>query len=225
MIRVVIVDDEPAVLETMDVILGSEDDLFVIGTARDGVEALELVERTSPDVVVMDLRLPVLDGVSATRRILELPPPHPGILALTTFATDEMAIDVIRAGASGFCAKTDPPDAIVQAVRTVALGDAIVSPRVLGAMLSRLVPTGANVSEQCTARELEVLGIVAEGALNSEIADRLFITEATVRSHVQSLRSKLGARTRAELVVRAYELGVAPWLAGSAWSAGSNGKG
>jgi DNA-binding NarL/FixJ family response regulator len=217
-IRVLLVDDEEAVVETMEVILGTEDDLTIVGTAQNGIAALEMVGRVRPDVVVMDLQLPLLDGVSTTKRILAAAPPHPGILALTTFATEEMALDVIRAGASGFCAKTDPPDSIVQAVRTVAQGDAVVSPRVLGALLSRLVPPGPPAIEQCTAREIEVLSIVAEGAVNAEIAKQLYISEATVRSHIQNLRTKLGARTRAELVVRAYERGVIPWMSASARS-------
>lgn len=191
-------------------ILGAESDLEVVGTASDGHEALEMASTTRPDVVVMDLRMPGMDGLAATRRLVTGTPPVPAVLALTTFATDEVALDAIRAGAAGFCAKADPPEALAAAVRTVACGDAVVSPPVLRDLLERLVPPAAAVSPGALSqREAEILGVVAEGASNYEIGRRLCISEATVRTHVQHLREKLSARSRAELVVRAFELGVA----------------
>ncbi|MHB8294733.1 MAG: response regulator [Acidimicrobiales bacterium] len=210
MTRVLIADDEEAVRRTISVILGAESDLEVVGSASDGKEALDMVDRTRPDVVVMDLRMPGMDGLAATRRLVTGPPPVPAVLALTTFATDEVALDAIRAGAAGFCAKADPPEVLAAAVRTVASGDAVVSPPVLRDLLERLVPPPAPVPVRtCSQREAEILGVVAEGASNYEIGRRLYISEATVRTHVQHLREKLSARSRAELVVRAYELGVA----------------
>lgn len=208
MIRVVVVDDEAAARESIAVILESEDDLLVVGLGKDGTEALELSRRLAPDVVVMDLRMPGLDGVSATRHLVDGPGPHPAVLAVTTFATDDLALEAIRAGAGGFCSKADSPDAIVRAVRTVASGEAVVSPGVLHALLGRLVNRVVDPPEECSARELEVLAVVAEGATNDEIAERLFISEATVRSHIQHLRTKLDARSRVELVVRAQEFGL-----------------
>jgi DNA-binding NarL/FixJ family response regulator len=207
-VSVLVVDDEPEVRESIEVILGAEPGLRVIGGAGDGEEALRVARHLRPDVVVMDLRMPVLDGVSATRRIQQELSPPPAVLALTTFATDEMALDAIRAGAGGFCSKADPPAALAEAVRTVARGESIVSPAVLRALLGRLVPPEPAAPADCSARELEVLAIVAEGATNDEVALRLSISEATVRSHLAHLRLKLGARTRAELVVRAWELGL-----------------
>lgn len=225
MIRIVLADDEPVVCETLGVILESEPDLEIVATAGDGAEAIRVVHSLQPDVVVMDLHMPGMDGLTAIRRLSGEPPPVPAILALTTFATDQTAIDAVRAGAGGFCAKADPPDTLINAVRAVAIGDAVVSPLVLGALLERLVAphapaghAGANASatgcgspdagQECSPREVELLAILAEGATNKEIAKRLFISEATVRTHLQHLRKKLGARSRTELLIRAYELGL-----------------
>lgn len=208
MIRVVIADDEPAVVESLSVILGSEDDLEVVGTAGDGAEVLDKVHQVRTDVVVMDLKMPGMDGLAATRRLATAGRRHPAVLALTTFATEELALAAIRSGAAGFCAKADPPDDLARAVRTVAKGDAVVSPMVLRGLLSRLVRPVLGEEVACSARELEVLVLVSEGATNGEIAARLFISDATVRTHLRHLREKLRARTRAELVVRAWERGL-----------------
>ncbi len=211
MIRVLVVDDEPEARDSIAVILGAEEDLEVVAVASDGAEAIERNRELRPDVVVMDLRMPGMDGVTATAELVRDPRHAPAVLALTTFASDDLALQAIRAGAAGFSCKGDSPDALAQAVRTVSGGDAIVSPGVLRGLLDRLVGPVTAPPADCSPRELEVLAVVAEGATNGEIADRLYISETTVRTHVQHLRSKLGARSRAELVVRAQELGVGPY--------------
>lgn len=207
-IGVLVVDDEAAVRDSMEVILDAEEDLQVLGAVSDGDEALVAVRRLAPQVVLMDLRMPRLSGVEATRRLVKSAWPCPAVLALTTFATDDMAVEAIRAGAAGFCSKADPPAAIAEAVRTVARGESVVSPGVLRAVLERFVGPAVQAPADCSARELEVLAVVGEGANNDEVARRLSISEATVRSHVMHLRTKLRARTRAELAVRAWELGL-----------------
>jgi DNA-binding NarL/FixJ family response regulator len=207
MIRIVAVDDEAKVLEAITIILEAEDDFEVVGTAVDGEAAVQLARRLKPDVVVMDLRMPGMGGVAATEalRALDLPL---SVLALTTFATEEAALEVLQAGAAGFCAKTDPPDALVRAVRAAGRGDSVVSPAVLRALLPRLLPAKPVPPTNCTEREAEVLALVAKGANNPEICSQLHISDATVRSHLYHLRNKLDARTRAQLVVRAFELGL-----------------
>ncbi|MHB8294960.1 MAG: response regulator transcription factor [Acidimicrobiales bacterium] len=210
MTAVIVVDDEPAMRESIATILGAEDDIDVVATAAGGEQALELLAGTRVDVMVMDLRMPGMDGEEATRRLLERPAPRPAVLVLTAFATDEAALSAIRAGASGFCAKTDRPEALADAVRVVARGDAVVSPAVLRALLERLAPhaPGAGLARDVTSRELAVLRLVAAGASNEEICQELLVAETTVRSHVAHLRTKLGARSRAELVVKAWEAGI-----------------
>jgi DNA-binding NarL/FixJ family response regulator len=205
--RVVVVDDETMVQEAISIILDAEDDLEVVGTASNGEEVLARIDELLPDVVVMDLRLPGMGGVAATEALNARGLPL-SVLALTTFATDEAALDALRAGAAGFCAKADPPDALVRAVRAAANGESVVSPGVLRALLPRLSASKPRLPASCTEREVEVLALVATGANNSEICSRLHISDATVRSHLYHLRSKLDARSRAELVVRAYQLGL-----------------
>lgn len=210
MIDVLVADDESAARESIALILDAEDDLCVIGTASGGQQALDMSAKLHPDVVVMDLRMPGMDGIAATQALCNRARPHPAVLALTTFATDEMALGAIRAGAAGFCAKADPPAMLADAVRTVAAGDAVVSPRVLKALLGRLIaPASApKLPAEMTPREIDVLLLVAQGEPNGTISKALSISDATVRSHVAHLRTKLGARTRAELVVRAWEAGL-----------------
>jgi DNA-binding NarL/FixJ family response regulator len=215
LIRVVVVDREAMARESIATILEAEEDLDIIGVASDGRQAVRIVSDREPDVAVVDLDVPVIDGVRATR-ILRKRHPALGILAWTTFVREELAFDALRAGATGYCAKSDPPDALVQAVRIVASGESVVSPGVLRALLDRMRPLDPQLLVACSPREREVLTLIARGATNTEIAERLVITDATVRTHVQHLRRKLGARTRAELVVRAYELGyAAPWPSAS----------
>lgn len=213
MIRTLVVDDEPEAREAIAVILGAEPDIEVVGEATDGEDAVETCRRLRPDVVVMDLRMPGVGGVAATARLARAEH-RPAVLALTTFTSDDLALQAIRAGAGGFCCKGDPPEALADGVRTVHRGDAIVSPGVLRALLDRLAPPLVPVPDECSPRELEVLAVVAEGATNREICARLCISDATVRSHVQHLRTKLGARSRAELVVRAQEMGIGPGAGG-----------
>jgi DNA-binding NarL/FixJ family response regulator len=206
-LRVVVADDERIIRESIAAILDGEDDLEVVGIAGSGQEAVALADTTHPDVVVMDLRMPGLDGLQAITILSDAPEPRPAVLALTTFATDEAALDAIRAGATGFCSKADPAHQLADAVRTVASGDAIVSPRVLRTLLQRLAPRPAAppATDDLTARETEILRLVAQGATNPEITETLNISTATVRTHITHLRAKLHARTRAELVVRAWE--------------------
>jgi DNA-binding NarL/FixJ family response regulator len=209
-LRVIAVDDEQAARESISLILDFEDDIVMVGTAATGHEAVEAVELLQPDVAVMDLRMPRMDGIEATRHITTRPGNRTSVLALTTFATDDLAISAIRAGAAGFCSKADAALMLASAVRTVASGEAIVSPRVLRVLLHRLIPAVDQADEVCSAREMEVLRLVAEGLSNPEIADRLVISDATVRTHIQHLRLKLVAKSRAHLVVRAHELGLVP---------------
>lgn len=209
MIDLLVVDDEAAARESMTIILDAEPDLHVLGTAADGQQALDRIDRLHPHVVVMDLRMPGMDGLAASRALAGRPPRQPAVLALTTFATDTMAVEAIRAGAAGFCTKADPPAALAAAIRTVHHGDAVVSPAILKALLGRIVHTGPQrpLPAGLTPRELDVLHRVARGDTNTDIMRHLHISEATVRSHIAHLRTKLRARSRAELVVRAWEAG------------------
>ncbi len=206
-VRVVVADDEQIVRESIAAILADEDDLAVVGIAASGEQAIAIVDDTHPDVVVMDLRMPGVGGLEAIKILSAAPEPRPALLALTTFATDDVALDAIRAGATGFCSKADPAHHLADAVRTVASGDAIVSPRILRTLLERLAPRPATPPDPdgLTRREMEILHLIAQGATNPEITEALNISDTTVRTHVTHLRRKLHARTRAELVVRAWE--------------------
>jgi DNA-binding NarL/FixJ family response regulator len=212
MIRLLLVDDDDALLESLSIIFRSEDDLDVVGTAPNGLEAVFLAGRLKPDVMVIDLAMPVLDGIETVRRLIGQQEATgvsgPGIVVLTTLSTDKAAFEALQAGAIGFCTKGDSPEFLVRAVRTVAAGGAIVTPDILGVLFRRLIPSGSTtLSAVLSPREVEILSVVAEGANNQEIARRFLISDATVRTHVQSLRRKLNARSRAELVVKAYQLG------------------
>ncbi|MFG2041788.1 response regulator [Dactylosporangium sp. NPDC048998] len=198
-------------------ILATQPDLEVVGEADDGAEALRLVQRlraagTAPDVVVMDIRMPVLDGVEATRRLCAAAP-APRVIVITTFDTDQEAFAALQAGASGFLLKNAPPEDLLAAIRVVASGDAVVAPRVTRRLLERfagqLAPAPADDRlEQLTEREREVLLLVAQGLSNAEIADRLVVAEATVKTHVGRMLAKLGLRDRVQAVVLAYETGL-----------------
>jgi DNA-binding NarL/FixJ family response regulator len=209
MLRVVIVDDQELVRAGLRMILDAQDDIEVVAEAADGLEAISEVERTDPDVVLMDIRMPNLDGVEATRRL-----PGRRVLILTTFALDEYVVEALRAGASGFLLKDAPPDELVRAVRVVATGDALLSPSVTRQLLDRVVPKlgssgpPASSLDALTAREREVLILVAQGLSNAEIAERLVVSEATVKSHVSHILEKLGLRDRVQAVVAAYESGL-----------------
>jgi DNA-binding NarL/FixJ family response regulator len=212
-IHVLVVDDEPLVRSGVRMILEGEDDIQIVGEAPDGNEALEQARALSPDVVILDVRMPGLDGIETTRRLLKSTD-APRILILTTFDLDEYVYEAMKAGASGFILKNVPPAKLVDAVRTVADGDALLAPAITRRMIERFVqraPTGTGRPAQLaelTERELEVLRLIARGLSNAEIATSLFLSEATVKSHVNRVLSKLGLRDRTQATVLAYETGL-----------------
>jgi DNA-binding NarL/FixJ family response regulator len=214
-IRVVIVDDQPLVRAGFRMVLGSQPDIEVVGEAGDGAQALRLLEQTGADVVVMDIRMPVMDGVEATRRLCrDDGGAGPRVLVLTTFDTDADAFAALQAGASGFLLKNVPPEELLAAIRVVAGGEAVVAPRVTRRLLDRFAgalaatPPGDGRIDQLTEREREVLLLVAQGMSNAEIAGRLFVAETTVKTHVGRILAKLGLRDRVQAVVLAYETGL-----------------
>jgi DNA-binding NarL/FixJ family response regulator len=211
-IRVLIVDDQELMRAGFRMILEAAGDIEVVGEAGDGESAVTVAEACQPDVVLMDIRMPRLDGVEATRRL-----PKQRVIILTTFDHDEYVVEALRAGASGFLLKDAPPDELVRAVRVVAAGDALLAPAVTRRLLDRVAPTlrisreAASQFDQLTARERDVLQMVATGRSNSEIAAQLHIGETTVKTHVSHLLEKLELRDRVQAVVLAYEGGlVAP---------------
>ncbi|ROP28839.1 response regulator [Couchioplanes caeruleus] len=212
-IRVVLVDDQHLVRAGFRMVLDFQEDITVVGEAGDGAEALRLLRDTAADLVVMDLRMPVLDGVAATRQICAAGP-SPRVLVLTTFDTDEEAFAALQAGASGFLLKSVPPEELLSAIRVVASGEAVVAPRVTRRLLDRfadrLVPGRPGTSDltELTDREQEVLLLVAQGMSNAEIGGRLHVAEATVKTHVGRILAKLGLRDRVQAVVYAYESGL-----------------
>jgi DNA-binding NarL/FixJ family response regulator len=212
-VRVLLVDDQPLLRTGFRMVLGSEPGLTVVGEAGDGEEAVELARRLLPDVVLMDIRMPRLDGVEATRRIVAA-----GlctrVLVLTTFDLDEYVVGALRAGASGFVTKDVPADELVDAIRVVAAGEAVVAPRVLRRLLDRYAghlpdPSAAPPAVHgLTDREHEVLVLIARGLSNAEIARELFVSETTVKTHVGHVLTKLRVRDRVQAVVLAYESGL-----------------
>jgi DNA-binding NarL/FixJ family response regulator len=215
-IRVVIADDQALVRGGFRSILDGQEDVEVVGEAADGAEAIDAVARLHPDVVLMDIRMPGLDGLEATRRIVA-DGAAARILVLTTFDVDEYVYEAMRAGASGFLLKTAPPRQLSEAVRTVAAGDALLAPTVTRRLVEQFVrrpPPGARVPpglDALTDREVEVLRLVSRALSNAEIADQLVVSEATVKSHVNRILGKLSLRDRAQAIVLAYESGlVAP---------------
>jgi DNA-binding NarL/FixJ family response regulator len=214
-IRVVIVDDQSLVRAGFRMVLASQPDIEVVGEAGDGVEALRLLGHTQADIVVMDIRMPIMDGVEATRRLCAASDgPTPRVLVLTTFDTDADAFAALQAGASGFLLKNVPPEELLAAIRVVAGGEAVVAPRITRRLLDRFAgqlaprPDGDGRVEQLTDREREVLLLVAEGLSNGEIAERLYVAETTVKTHVGRILTKLGLRDRVQAVVLAYETGL-----------------
>jgi DNA-binding NarL/FixJ family response regulator len=212
-IRVVVADDQALVRGGFRVLVDSADDLTVVGEAADGREAVALVQREQPDVVLMDIRMPVMDGLEATRRIVESTSAT-RVLVLTTFDLDEYVFAALKAGASGFLLKDTPPQALLSGIRTVAAGEALLSPSITQQLIREYVNRPDDPApppphlEGLTDRELEVLTLVAKGRSNGEIAERLYISPATTKSHVSRLLMKLGARDRAQLIVLAYEVGL-----------------
>jgi DNA-binding NarL/FixJ family response regulator len=211
-LRVVIADDQALVRAGFRMILEAQPDIEVVGEAADGEEAVSMVRRTGPDLVLMDVRMPELDGIAATRRLLE----GGGgcrVVMLTTFDLDEHVFAALRAGASGFLLKDVSPEQLVASVRMVATGDALLAPSITRRLIERFArshtpaPSGAELS-RLTGREQEVLVMLARGLSNAEIAARLFLSEATVKTHVGRILPKLGLRDRAQAVVFAYETGL-----------------
>ncbi|NUT93879.1 MAG: response regulator transcription factor, partial [Saccharothrix sp.] len=211
MIRVLLVDDQELMRMGFRMVLGAQEDIDVVGEAGDGLDAVHMAASLKPDVVLMDVRMPVLDGVEATKRIAEAGTGK--VLVMTTFDMDEYALSALRNGASGFLLKDTPPGDLVSALRAVASGDAVVSPSVTKRLLSRFLGEGggelrdASVLEALTEREREVLVLIAKGLSNTEIARKLFLSEATVKTHVGRILAKLDLRDRVQAVVLAYETG------------------
>jgi DNA-binding NarL/FixJ family response regulator len=208
-IRILLADDQALVRAGFRLILDAETDMEVVAEAADGDEAIERAIETRPDLVLMDIRMPTLDGIEATRRLLE-EVPTARVLILTTFDLDEYVVDAFRAGASGFLLKTAPPQQLVAAVRTMQEGDALLTPASTRRLIEQLARPPANTAalEGLTAREQDVLRLLARGLTNAEIAGELVVEPSTVKSHVASLLSKLGLRDRVHAVVFAYESGV-----------------
>jgi DNA-binding NarL/FixJ family response regulator len=210
---VVIADDQTLVRDGFRMILAAQPDLEVLGEAGDGEAAFACVSEHRPDVVLMDVRMPKLDGIGATRQIVERGLPT-RVLVLTTFDTDEVVYDAMKAGASGFLLKSAPTARLLDAVRTIAAGDALLEPSITRRLIEDFVrrpPPGQTAPPEATGltdRELEVLGLIARGLSNSEIAATLFVSEATVKSHVNRLLTKLALRDRVQAVVFAYETGL-----------------
>ena len=209
-IRVLLVDDQTLVRTGFRLILGSEPGIEVIGDAADGLEAIELGRRLRPDVVLMDIRMPRVDGIEATRRLASASP-STKVVILTTYDLDEYVFDALRAGASGFILKDAPADQLVNAVRVAAAGDALLAPSVTRRLVEKFArqPPRVNLPlADLTPRELEVLKLVARALSNAEIAERLVLSEGTVKTHVARILMKLDCRDRVQAVVAAYEAGV-----------------
>jgi DNA-binding NarL/FixJ family response regulator len=212
-VRVLICDDQALVRSGFRMILEARPDLEVVGEAEDGLEAVELAATVDPDVILMDVRMPHLNGVEATRRVVRSGSPA-RVIVLTTYDLDEYVYDAIRAGASGFLLKDVQPAQLVDAIRVVAAGDALLSPSITRRLLDRFArslpepePPPASL-ENLTDRELEVLRLLAGGLSNAELAAHLFVSEATVKTHVSNLLHKLGLRDRVQAVILAYEAGL-----------------
>ena len=216
MIRVAVADDQALVRSGFAVLLRSADGVDVVGEAANGREAVELAQRTRPDVILMDIRMPEMDGLEATRHITsDEATASTKVLILTTFDLDEYVFEALRAGASGFLLKDTLPDDLLAAVRVVAEGEALLAPTVTRRLIEQFVQQPARVPAEpppgldaLTEREREVLAVVARGMSNAEIAEQLFMSHATAKTHVSRLLTKLDARDRAQLVMLAYEAGV-----------------
>ena len=213
-IRILIVDDQALIRSGLRMILEAEPGLNVIGEASDGREALEIATRQRPDVVLMDIRMPTMDGIEATRRLnASVLDRKPRVLILTTFDLDEYVYSAIRAGASGFLLKDAPPDDLIHAIRVVARGEALLAPTVTRRLIEEFASQSQGDSapegmDQLTEREVEVLRSLAAGLSNAEISDALFVSEATVKTHISHILTKLGLRDRVQAVVVAYESGL-----------------
>jgi DNA-binding NarL/FixJ family response regulator len=210
-IRVLVADDQSMVRAGLRMLLAGEPDVEVVAEASNGLEAVEKAERFDPTVVVMDIRMPELDGLEATRRILAADDAA-RILILTTFDLDEYVYDALRAGASGFVLKDDPPEQLIAAIRTVAAGDALLSPTVTKRVITRFAQLRQQAPprevDELTERELDVFRLIARGLSNAEIGRELYISDTTVKTHITHILQKLGLRDRVQAVVLAYETGL-----------------
>jgi DNA-binding NarL/FixJ family response regulator len=214
-IRVLLADDQALIRSGLQVLLDGEDDIEVVGEAADGDEALVEARNLRPDVILMDIRMPGLDGVEATRRIAaDAELGQVKVLIMTTFENDEYVFEALRSGASGFLIKETDPDELLRGVRTVAAGDSLLSPSVTGRLIAEVAAlprsgrSSATVLEELTKREREVMALVAGGLTNAEIAERLVVSPATAKTHVSRAMRKLHAHDRAQLVVLAYQTGM-----------------
>jgi DNA-binding NarL/FixJ family response regulator len=216
-IRVVIADDQSLIRAGLALVIGSQPDMAVVGQAADGAAAVELVAATDCDIVLMDVRMPVLDGIAATAEIAARPPDAPGrprVIMLTTYDLDDYLLAAIRAGASGFLLKDAPPEDLLAAIRAVWAGDAVIAPPSTRRLIAHIAGSAAPPApdparfEALTERERDVLVLMARGLANAEIAAALFVAEATVKTHVGHILTKLGARDRVQAVVAAYEGGL-----------------
>ena len=212
LVRVLLVDDQAMIRAGFRMMLDTTGDLTVVGEASNGAQAVESAERLRPDVVLMDVRMPVMDGIEATRRIVDSLDSR--VLILTTFDLDEYAFEGLRAGASGFLLKDAPPTVLYDAIRAVAGGDAVLTPRITRDLVDRFARGAQVVSDdgdalaELTGRERDVFALVASGLSNSEIASEMFVAEATVKTHITRLLMKLGLRDRVQVVIFAYEHGL-----------------
>jgi len=213
-VRVLLCDDQALVRSGFRMVLEAREDMEVVGEAENGADAVELAARCRPDVILMDVRMPVMDGVEATRRLARTGT-SARIVILTTFDSDEYVYEALRAGASGFLLKDVQPAQLVDAVRVVARGEALLAPTITRRLLDRFAHTLPDSSRtapaaltELTERELEVLTLLASGLSNAELAERLFVSETTVKTHVSSILRKLGLRDRVQAVVLAYQAGL-----------------
>ncbi|MFN3258161.1 MAG: response regulator [Ilumatobacter sp.] len=220
MIRVMLVDDQAMVRTGFRMILEAESDLTVVGEAVDGLDAVEMVDRARPDVVLMDVRMPRMDGIEACQRICRPSTTHepaeavPRVMMLTTFDLDDYVHAALRAGASGFMLKDAPPEQLVDGIRIIANGDALLAPSVTQALIDEIARRPASQPDafpginELTEREIDVIKLMAKGLSNAEIASALFLGEATIKTHVGRILAKLHARDRVQAVVAAYESGL-----------------
>jgi DNA-binding NarL/FixJ family response regulator len=212
MIRVMLVDDQAMVRAGLRMIVETAGDMTVVGEAGDGLDAIDLAQRCAPDVVLMDVRMPRLDGIEATARIVS--PEGPRVLMLTTFDLDDYVYAALRAGASGFLLKDAEAEQLIDAIRVVRRGDALLAPSVTRLLVEEVLRVGSPQRrvlpgiDDLTERETEVIVLVARGLSNAEIAERLYLGEATVKTHVGRILAKLGLRDRVQVVVAAYEAGL-----------------
>jgi DNA-binding NarL/FixJ family response regulator len=212
-IGILIADDQALVRAGLRMILEAAEDLRVVAEATDGIEAVEATRRTRPDIVLMDIRMPRMDGLEATRQIIAGSGRPPRLLMLTTFDLDQYVFDALHAGASGFLLKDSPPEQLVAGIRVVAHGDALFAPSITRRLIESFVRDRKRAQkprelDELTTRELEILGLIARGLSNAEIAEQLVVSAATVKTHVARVLSKLGLRDRVQAVVLAYETGI-----------------